>query len=196
MDKVHNPNDCECCTPSADPFRNPVFMLWHARISGLLPSELISQSYITTDSLSASPSWCQAPIWDPRSIFPILSFIIFFFLTVSGLLMWTKSRVCTFQFLPGIVSSSFPRSESHGTHEHSFLSLFLRLPQPGEPGSCIYFPQEQGSPIIPSGIGLSELISNSGPYEELVGPLGWVTSLSQGLYLYLYRIRQRQNKRG
>jgi hypothetical protein len=29
--------------------------------------------------------------------------------------------------------------------EHSLLSLFLRLPQPGGPSSCIYFPQEQGS---------------------------------------------------
>jgi hypothetical protein len=28
------------------------------------------------------------------------------------------------------------------------LSLFLRLPQPGGQGSCIYFPQEQGSPVI------------------------------------------------
>jgi hypothetical protein len=36
-----------------------------------------SQSYITTDSQSASLSWCQAPIWDPRPIFPILSLIIF-----------------------------------------------------------------------------------------------------------------------
>jgi hypothetical protein len=29
----------------------------------------ICQSYITTNSQSASPSWCQAPIWDPRPIF-------------------------------------------------------------------------------------------------------------------------------
>jgi hypothetical protein len=36
-----------------------------------------SQSYITTDSQSASSSWCQAPIWDPRPIFLILSLIIF-----------------------------------------------------------------------------------------------------------------------
>jgi hypothetical protein len=27
-----------------------------------------SQSHITTDNQSASPSWCQAPIWDPRPI--------------------------------------------------------------------------------------------------------------------------------
>jgi hypothetical protein len=29
------------------------------------------------------------------------------------------------------------------------LSLFLRLPQPGGPGSCIYFTQEQSSTVIP-----------------------------------------------
>jgi hypothetical protein len=27
------------------------------------------RSHITTDSQSASPFWCQAPIWDPRPIF-------------------------------------------------------------------------------------------------------------------------------
>jgi hypothetical protein len=53
-------------------------------------SQSQSQSYITTDRRSASPSWCQAPIWDQRPIFPILSLIIiFFFFTISGLLMWS-----------------------------------------------------------------------------------------------------------
>jgi hypothetical protein len=42
-------------------------------------------------------------------------------------------QVCTFQFLPGIASAAFLRSESHGTHEHSLSSLFFRLPQPGGP---------------------------------------------------------------
>jgi hypothetical protein len=79
-----------------------------------------SQSQSTTDSQSASLSWCQAPIWDLRPIFPL---------------------------------SVFLRSESHGTHEHILLSLLFRLPQPGGPGSCIYFPGEQGSPVIPLGIG-------------------------------------------
>jgi hypothetical protein len=69
-----------------------------------------------------------------------------------------RSRVYTFQFLPGIARAAFLRSESHGTHGHTLLSLFLRLPQPGGLGSCIYFPQEQGSPIIPSVIGFVELI--------------------------------------
>jgi hypothetical protein len=31
------------------------------------------------------------------------------------------------QFLPGIASAAFLRSESHGTHGHILLSLFLRL---------------------------------------------------------------------
>jgi hypothetical protein len=69
-----------------------------------------------------------------------------------------RSRVsCSFQFLPGIASAAFLRSESRGTHEHMLLPLFYRLPQPGVPVSCIYFPQEQGSPVIPQGMKL-ELI--------------------------------------
>jgi hypothetical protein len=43
-----------------------------------------SQSHITTDSQSASPSWCQAPIWNPRSIFFLLEIFI------------RKLRVCYF----------------------------------------------------------------------------------------------------
>jgi hypothetical protein len=34
-------------------------------------------SYITTDGQLASLSWCQAPIWDQRPIFRLLSLIIF-----------------------------------------------------------------------------------------------------------------------
>jgi hypothetical protein len=46
----------------------------------------LSQSYITTDSQSACPYWCQAPIWDTR---PIFSYSLSdYFKTVSGLLMW------------------------------------------------------------------------------------------------------------
>jgi hypothetical protein len=39
-------------------------------------------------------------------------------------------------------------SESLKTRNHTLLS-HLRLPQPGEPGSRIYIPQEQGGPVIP-----------------------------------------------
>jgi hypothetical protein len=36
-------------------------------VSGAHPGQ--SQSHITTDNQSASPSWCQAPIWDPPPVF-------------------------------------------------------------------------------------------------------------------------------
>jgi hypothetical protein len=39
------------------------------------------------------------------------------------------------------------RSRTQAT-EFVFV-LFLRLPKPGGPSSCIYFPQEGGSPVIP-----------------------------------------------
>jgi hypothetical protein len=64
-----------------------------------------------------------------------------------------RSRVCSFQFLLDIASAAFLRSESHGTYEHILLSLLSRLPQPAEPGSYIYFPQEQGSPVVSPSIG-------------------------------------------
>jgi hypothetical protein len=110
-----------------------------------------SQSYITIDSQSASLSWRQAPILYPRPIFPLIFLIIFRQLRVclSGALSLTRSRVC---------SAAFLRPESHGTHEHILFPLLLRLPQPGGPGTCIYFPQEQGSPVIPPGIGFECLL--------------------------------------
>jgi hypothetical protein len=58
--------------------------------------------------------------------------------------------------LLGLASEAFLRSESHGTHERILLFLFLRFPQPGGPDSCIYLPQEQGSPVIYPGIGFLE----------------------------------------
>jgi hypothetical protein len=70
-----------------------------------------------------------------------------------GALSDEKSGLYFSVFL-GIVSAAFLKSESHRPHEHILLSLILCLPQPGRPGSCIYFPQEKGSPVIPPGIGL------------------------------------------
>jgi hypothetical protein len=51
--------------------------LWWRYSNSPPHSNELCQSYITIVSQSASPSWCQAPIWDPRPIFPILSLIIF-----------------------------------------------------------------------------------------------------------------------
>jgi hypothetical protein len=79
------------------------------------------------------------------------------FYTVTGLLMWgalsDERSGRSLQLLLGI----FLGSESRETREHILLSQFLRLPQPWGPGSCIYFPQEDGSPVIPTGIGFNPL---------------------------------------
>jgi hypothetical protein len=41
----------------------------HSVRTDSFPLRLTSWSYISTDNQSTSPSWCQAPICDPRSIF-------------------------------------------------------------------------------------------------------------------------------
>jgi hypothetical protein len=83
-----------------------------------------SQRYITTGSQSASPSWYQAPISDPQPIFHILSLINVF---DSGAPSLTRSRVCAFQFLPGIASAAFLRSESQGTHQYKLWIIYKAL---------------------------------------------------------------------
>jgi hypothetical protein len=78
-----------------------------------------------------------------------------------------RSQVCTFQFLLAITSAALLGSQSHGTHQHSLLSLFVRLPQSGGPGSCIYFSQEQGSPIIPMEIRFFLTVDNLGKHKQV-----------------------------
>jgi hypothetical protein len=116
-----------------------------------------SQSYIRP-TVNHPLSWCQAPIWDPWPIVLLFSLIIFKQLCVCwcGVPSLMRGRVCSFHFLLGIASTVFLGSESHGTHEHILLSLFWDPPaQPGGLGSCIYFLQEQGSPVIPHTLSLS-----------------------------------------
>jgi hypothetical protein len=51
-------------------FHRLLLLAWLSRrYSNPPPRQSQSQSYITTDSQSSSPSWCQALIWDPRPIF-------------------------------------------------------------------------------------------------------------------------------
>jgi hypothetical protein len=45
--------------------------------------------------------------------------------------------------------------------QHILLSQIWDSPQPGVPGPCIYIPQEQGGPVIPSGTGLGQLTCES-----------------------------------
>jgi hypothetical protein len=58
------------------------------------------------------------------------------------------------QLLLGLARAVSLGSKSRRTHGHILLS-HLRLPQPEGPGSRIYIPQEQGSPVMPLGTGFS-----------------------------------------
>jgi hypothetical protein len=102
-----------------------------------------SQSYLTTDSQSASLSWCQAIITPRDQIFFFLEIFfrqlrVCYFLAPS----LTRGRVCNLLLLQGLASAIPLGSESCGTRDHILLSQFMRLLQPGWPGPCVYIPQE------------------------------------------------------
>jgi hypothetical protein len=97
----------------------------------------VSKSYIMTDSQSASASWCQTPIWDPRPIFPLLSLIIFRQLRVCwcGASSLTGGRVCNLQCNgassisnytanDGLSASSFWCWAPNRAHNQILISLF------------------------------------------------------------------------
>jgi hypothetical protein len=65
--------------------------------------------------------------------FPLLSLII---LLMWGALSDEKSGL---YFSVYVGRHQIIRSESHGTNEHSLLTVYFRLIQPGGPGSRIYF---------------------------------------------------------
>jgi hypothetical protein len=105
---------------------------------------------VTTDSQSASPSWCLEPIWDQWPIFFLLEIFcrqlrVCYFVAPSLM----RGLVCNLLLLLGLASSVPLGSHSLGTQDHILLSQFLRLPEPGGPGPRIYIPQEQGGPDFP-----------------------------------------------
>jgi hypothetical protein len=97
------------------------------------------------DNQSASPSWCQAPICDPRPIFlSPRNFQLRVCYSVAPSL--TRGRVRKLLLLLIFVSAVPLGSESRGTQGHILLSQFLRLPQPGGPGSPYLYPPGTGCP--------------------------------------------------
>jgi hypothetical protein len=72
---------------------------------------------------------------------------------LSGVPSLTRSRVYSFQFYLLSPPQSFLGLSPTGFMNIFFYFYFWDSPQPGGPGSCIYFPQEQGSPVIPPRIG-------------------------------------------
>jgi hypothetical protein len=106
-----------------------------------------NRSYFATDGQSASMSWCRAHSETCDQILPPVGRLLSEScgLISVGRPLWREdgSAVCS-------VITQW--SESRITRNHTLLS-HLRLLQPGEPGSRIYIPQEQGGPVIPPAIG-------------------------------------------
>jgi hypothetical protein len=96
----------------------------------LLPPS--SQSHITTDNQSASPSWCQVPIWDLRPIFlsPVflldscgLVFCIVFCISVICCCCWSppaQSRYC----LPSLMRDQVCSHWGFGGYQSQSQSYF------------------------------------------------------------------------
>jgi hypothetical protein len=148
-------NDWLQAERSSSPGKNQEFSLLHIVQTGSVAHPASCRIGIDgTDSQSASPSWCQAPIRDTRPIFFLLEilfgqFKVRYFVAPS----LTRGWVCNLLLLL-VIACAFPlESGSRGTLDHILLSQFLRLPQPGEPGPCIYIPQEQGGSVISPGTG-------------------------------------------
>jgi hypothetical protein len=95
--------------------------------SGLYFSNPKSKLYYDRQSVGQSVLVSGTQL-GPATSFTHLSLIIFFLqfqVCWFGAPCLTRSRVRTFQFLPGIASAAFLTSESHGTNEHSLLSIFF-----------------------------------------------------------------------
>jgi hypothetical protein len=132
--------------------------------------------------MTYSLSWCQAPILDPWSIFSILSLIIFldsFRFVDVGRPLWREVGSVVFSFFRA--SPAQPFSDLSPTGLMSIVyCLYFWYPQPGGPGSCIYFAQEQGSPVIPPCIGLSLSLLILSTYNLLTQ----VTRKNNSLFCY------------
>jgi hypothetical protein len=115
-----------------------------------------SSSYITTDSQSASLSWCQAPIWGPRPISLLLSWIILRQLRICwwGAASLTRNRVCSFQFC--WASPAQPSSGLSTTGLNIFYCPYF-LDSPKMEGQVPVFvsPRNRVDQLYPRALGLS-----------------------------------------
>jgi hypothetical protein len=85
------------------------------------------QSYITTDRLSASPSWYQRPTWEPRPIFLILSLIFFynFEFVDGGSPLWREVRSVLFSFCRASLAQPFSDLSPTGLMSIVYCLYFL-----------------------------------------------------------------------
>jgi hypothetical protein len=98
---------------------------WLVTAPELPLSESESESYITTDSQSASLSWNKAPIWGVRPH-------IYLSLTITALFLWmssqTRGRVWLLYMLLALASIVFLGSEFLWTRNHILLSQMWDFP--------------------------------------------------------------------
>jgi hypothetical protein len=123
-------------------------MIQHIEIQEALLNKQIwcwSRSYFTTDGRSVSMSWCRAHsgTWD-QILLPVGRMLP----ESCGLVsverpFWREDR--------SVICIAITQwSESRKTSNNTLLS-YLRLPQPGGPGSRIYILQELWGIVIPPG---------------------------------------------
>jgi hypothetical protein len=106
------------------------------------PHDVEAEAEFTTDSQSASLSWCRTPIWSPWSDF-------FFCLTITGLLVrgtFSDERM-------GLQFIAAARPRQHSSSRVWVPREFLRLPQPGGPGPLTYISQELSGQITRTSLG-------------------------------------------
>jgi hypothetical protein len=90
---------------------------------------------------------------DRRSVDQFFYFFLSLFLGSYGFVdvgrpLWREVGSAVFSFCWASPAQLLIPRDSRA---YFIVSDFL-TPQPGGPGSCIYFPQEQGSPVIPPGV--------------------------------------------
>jgi hypothetical protein len=88
---------------------------------------------LSADNQSASPSWCQAPIWDPRDIFFRQLQVCYF--VASPL---TRGRVCNLLLLP-VLASAVPWDS-----RPNFIVRILETPPTWRARSLYLYPPGTG----------------------------------------------------
>jgi hypothetical protein len=106
-----------------------------------------SQSYVMTDSQSASPSWCQDPSGTRDQFFFLLEIIfrqlrVCYFVAPSLM----SGRICNLLLLLVLTIAVLLGSESRRTQDHILLFQFLRHSPTWRARSPYLYPPETGWP--------------------------------------------------
>jgi hypothetical protein len=114
-----------------------------------------SQSHIRTDSLSASPSWYQAPTWDLQTIFPILDFFYSFRIIDVGRPLWREVGSVLFSFCRASPAQSFSDLSPTGLMSRVYCRYFWN--SPNQEGQVLVFisPRSRVAQLYLQELGLS-----------------------------------------